>query len=340
MMRRMCYMALLMLSLLAFTGCYEKELCVLHPHSRNLLVRFDWRDAPEADPESMVVYFYPMDEGGEVQYFEFLYGREDSISLTEGRYRVLCYNNDTEGVQARNTHSFDTHEAYTREGNIFETVLGPQGQYAPRAAGREGERVVITPDQMWGCVTLDVEVTADGITYLPVPPSRGDEFHVRERASAIEDSRTFILYPHTLVCNYSYEIRNVKNMHTILRQCASLSGMAPSLMLAPDQLRMEAVTLPAPAEKDGESTVRGRFLTFGHHPDLEEPHFLVLYLWLKDGQMLYYQKDVTEQVNTAPDKRNVHIVVDGPDLPLPITNGNGFSTSVDDWETVNETIEM
>ncbi|MGN0222532.1 MAG: DUF5119 domain-containing protein, partial [Muribaculaceae bacterium] len=50
--------------------------------------------------------------------------------------------------------------------------------------------------------------------------------------------------------------------------------------------------------------------------------------------------DVTDQVISAPDRHRVHFIVDGLDLPQPIENGHGFAPSVDDWEVVNETIEM
>jgi hypothetical protein len=47
------------------------------------------------------------------------------------------------------------------------------------------------------------------------------------------------------------------------------------------------------------------------------------------------QLDVTDQVHNAMDKRRVHIIIDGLDLPQPIENGGGFIPSIDDW-TVEE----
>ena len=54
----------------------------------------------------------------------------------------------------------------------------------------------------------------------------------------------------------------------------------------------------------------------------------------KDSERL----DVTDQVHSAPDKRHVHIIIDGLDLPEPIENGSGFDPSVDDWEVVETDI--
>lgn len=50
--------------------------------------------------------------------------------------------------------------------------------------------------------------------------------------------------------------------------------------------------------------------------------------------------DVTDQIHSAPDQRNVHIVLDGLPLPKPIVNGGGFQPSVDEWQSVDVDIEM
>ena len=45
-------------------SCEHKELCLVHPHEVAIEVKFDWRDAPQADPDGMCVYFYPLEGGG------------------------------------------------------------------------------------------------------------------------------------------------------------------------------------------------------------------------------------------------------------------------------------
>ena len=57
-MRRLFY---LLTALLVFTSCEHKELCYYHPHAAKVRVEFDWRDAPQADPAGMCVYFYPIE---------------------------------------------------------------------------------------------------------------------------------------------------------------------------------------------------------------------------------------------------------------------------------------
>ena len=50
--------------------------------------------------------------------------------------------------------------------------------------------------------------------------------------------------------------------------------------------------------------------------------------------------DVTDQVHNAPNKRRVHIVIDGLDLPEAFTEGSGFDISVDDWDVVETDINL
>lgn len=85
-----------------------------------------------------------------------------------------------------------------------------------------------------------------------------------------------------------------------------------------DALTGERVTIPFDAvtgkDKDGEKTViTGGLLTFGHKAG--NNHTLTVYAVLADGSKWYYTYDVTDQIYSAPDPRNVHIVLDG--FPCP-----------------------
>ena len=132
----------------------------------------------------------------------------------------------------------------------------------------------------------------------------------------------------------------MKNLKYATQMCGSLSGMAPSLLFGDESLGTECVTIPFESVSDGVSTITGRFYTFGHHEENTAPHKLLLYVWFVDGSKYYYTFDVTDQIHSAPDKRHVHIIIDGLDFPQPIGNGSGFQPSVDDWQTVEEDIIM
>lgn len=334
-MKRLYYLCIAAAAI-ALASCEHKELCYHHPHTVTLRVEFDWRDAPEADPDGMCVYFYP-EGGGSGERVDFNNTTGGEVSLRVGRYKVLCFNNDTEAVQFYNADDFATHGIFTREGNVLEPIYGNGATYAPRAADTEDERVVICPDMMWGCTATEVEVTEAGVSYVCVKPGEAGE-------PVENDEQVITLYPHELVCTYTYEVRNVTNLKHMTQMCGSISGMSGVLTFSTEELGRECVTLPFGAEAQGASTVVGKFYTFGHHTDNPDPHKMVFYVVMDDGAKYCYKDsenlDVTEQVHNAPDRRHVHLIIDGLDLPQPIENGHGFDPSVDDWEIVQEDIIM
>ena len=222
-MKRLFY---LMALALLFTACEHKELCYLHPHTAQLLVEFDWSYAPDAERdnevEGMCLWFYPVDEEGtqtgEPLRYDLAGMKGGTVEIPVGRYQVLYYNNDYEVVQFRNVGDFWQKECYTREGNLFEPIYGNTANYAPRAEGTEEERVVITPEMMWGDHAMNLDIRDRGLSYWFV---RDGE---TERTTIERDEHRLTLMPHEQICYYTYEIRNVENLGGITQMCASLSA--------------------------------------------------------------------------------------------------------------------
>lgn len=336
-MRKICIFLALMAFLLA--SCAHKDFCLHHPHVVKLKVEFNWQNAPEANPLGMSVFFYPK-YGGDSRRVDFKGTTGGYIELPVGEYLVITYNNDTEGILFGNG-SFEKHRAYTREGNLLEPVLGSSAG-VPRANGTEEEKVVITPDMLWGCTSLDVEITDEGIGYT-CEPFTGENKYVKMESK----EHVIVLYPHDMMCLYSYEIRNVKNLSQATQMCASLNGMSGGMTLADEKLFTQSVTLPLEARMEPDSArITGQFFTFGHSLENSDPHKMLLYVWMSNGDKLYFGEgskkfDVTEQIHNAPNRRRVHIIIDGLDLPMDMGgDGNNWSVSVDDWEEVNSDISM
>lgn len=304
-------------------SCTHKEFCYEHPHGVKLQLVYDWRDAPDANPAGMCVFFYPISLGREVTSyatrFDFSNNKGGEIELKPGRYLVLTYNNDTEAVQFGGLQSYDMHFGYTRPGHILEPLYGNALSTANGNGNFLDENVVITPDELWGCSDTTIEVTGT-------------------------ENQTITLYPHDLLCLYSYEVRNVANLDKVAKISGALSGMAPALYIADEFLHDEPVTLPVEAWKDGESTVRGQFYTFGHHEELQDPHRMAFYVEMIDGSRYSFTTgrnlDVTDQVHSAPNRRRVHIIIDGLDIPTPIEGGSGLAPDVEDWDEEQKDIEL
>lgn len=301
----------------------------------------------------MTVFFYPLldeDKRGDSENPEETNPKYYRVDITgmqggvlrgvpNGKYRVICYNFDTEAVLFSDMSDFDKHAGFTREASPLEPIYGNASNRAPRAEGTDNQRVVLCPDMMYGQSVMDVEVHDQGITYICVPFEEKDEYI---KKPVTNSEYVITLYPHELTCIYTYEIRNVKNLELALQQTCTLSGMSPQLWFGNEQLHSESVTIPFSAYSDGVSKITGRFITWGHEENNNDPHKLVLYIWMKgEAKGWYYTMDVTNQVHSAPNKRRVHLIVDGLELPRPIiTDDGGVDPSVDDWVNVNMDITM
>ncbi len=330
--------AICIIAIMVITSCKHKDLCYHHAHMTTVRIEFDWSKAPDATPEGMCVFFYPMEgEDAPTRRFDFSGRTGGEIDIQRGRYCVQCYNNDTEAVLFWGMNEYLTHKGYTREGSVFEPLFGSAAIYAPRAEEAEDERVVISPDMMWGCSSIDVEVTEKGVNYLCIKHTDDDKHAAN---TVLTNERVITLSPVELVCTYTYEIRKVKNLKYVTQMCGTLSGMSPALLFGNEELDRECVTIPFNGSASDESTIEGRFLVFGYHEESEEPNKLLLYVWFADGSKYYYVFDATDQVHGAPDRHHVHICLEGLEFPKPTGIESGFDPSVDDWEEIEDDIMM
>lgn len=305
--------------LAAATSCEHKELCYDHSDAVDVKVAFDWKDAPGAAPASMSFYLFPAG-GGEALRYDFTDCTGGTIRVPVGSYEALCLNSDTENINYRNTECRETFEVTTRAADLLSglSVLGVLSDGVPRVDGTEDERVILPPDMLWSDCVEGIELKrTDGTT-------------------------TVTLRPEMSVCRYTVEIRNAANLKYVSGISGSLSSMAESLYpgVGCDATCKMGATIPFDAAVSADkSTVTGGLFAFGC-PSARKTHTLTIYAVLSDESKWYYTFDVTDQIHSAPNQRDVHIVLDGLPLPKPIVNGGGFQPDVDDWHSVNVDIEM
>ncbi|MEI3555008.1 MAG: DUF5119 domain-containing protein [Alistipes senegalensis] len=142
-------------ALLLLAACDHKELCYQHPHTSSLHVVFDWREAPDADPESMYVWFFP--EEGENRCNTTLPQADGAVSLAEGRYDVLALNGDTEKIRFADTDRLDGFTVGATSGSLLAS-MGRGGDNVPRAEGTEDQAVLLPPDMVYGACLRGVTV--------------------------------------------------------------------------------------------------------------------------------------------------------------------------------------
>lgn len=289
-------------------SCEHKELCSDHPHVVEVRVVFDWREAPDANPASMSLYLFPVG-GGEVLRYDFTDRSGGIVRVPGGVYGVLCLNSDTENIRYRSTGRRETFRVTTREATFSSGFAFP-------IAGMEDEPVMLPPDMIWGDYMVRAELY---------------------RRSAL----TITLKPKVLACRYTVEIRNAENLKYVSGISGVLSGLADGLFAGKAETTDERVTIPFDGLISGDKTVvTGELLTFGQCHSKRNTHHLTVCAVLSDGSEWKHTYDVTDQVHTAPDPRNVHILLYGLPVPKPIANGGGFRPDVSEWETEEENIEM
>lgn len=301
------------------TSCRTDDLCYTHPHGASVHVVYDWSRGGEAVPEGMRVWFYPQDVDGLTAQLRDLPGRDGGrvANLVEGRYHVVSHNNDTELILYTGREQHAEHTATTRDADILEPM---SRAFALSSAGLRGdgdERVAAAPDELWLASAADIEV---------------------------RDSATIVLAPRQVHCHYTYEFRNVGDTRGISRVSASISGMSAGVRMADGSHTGDVCTHPVEAHVDqAAGRIYGDFCTFGYPDGSEAPHRMGLYVVMTDGQKFKYTEgvylDVTDQVRGTADPRNVHIVIDGLELPRPVTGG-GFDPSVSDWDEEDHDIDI
>lgn len=312
--------------MLAITSCDHKELCYNHLHTARVNVTFDWRYAPDANPTSMILYLFSEEKGTDDRYdFQDING--GSIVEFAGEYVGMCINGDTQNL--RYSLLDEAAISDTRSSLMYITtgttellsrlsISAKAAKRAPRANGAEDQRVVLEPDQFW--------------------TDKADDISLFASDDAIQQ---ITLYPQQAYCTYTVRVNNVDNIAEVAEVSAALSSQAGGFIPTRNELTDELVTIPFGMEADADSaTINGKLLTFGHCPnDADNAHTLTIYVVMNNGAKYYSNIDVTDQIHSAPDQRNVLITVDGLALPNEEISG-GFDLTVDSWNSVVIDVEM
>lgn len=293
-------------------SCEHKELGMPAAEGAQVQVRFDWSMVPDAGAAGMSLWLFPEDGGKPIPY-DFDNPLGGTVTVPWGRYRALYANNDTETILMRGTEEYGTFELYTRPGTLLEPLHLPG---TLPGANPGNEPVALAPEAVWGGSLADISLQPGADTYTLTLPVR----------------------PET--CTYSFELRDIKNLEYASAVSAAFSGVAGSLSLGDEKPSDVRSMVPFPAVSDGKGSVAGKTRVFGASTGADTSRGLTLIFVLADGSRRHYRFDVSTRVNNAPDRRNVHILLEGLALPKPIVNGGGFHPEVDEWETKEEELRM
>jgi hypothetical protein len=231
----------------------------------------------------------------------YLAGKDNSL---------LIYNNDTEYLIFSNLGTQTAATATTRT-RTRSTYLGNQ------FSSEEVENTVAPPDMLYAC-------------YI-------DNFHIDKRTFE-EDIDTLSIHLHPLVYTYfvRYEVTYGMQYFGIAR--GALSGMAGSVYLHNGHTTEQVVTVIYDCETVEDFGARAYVKSFGipNHPNDaytrgNQNYALNIEIRLRNGRMVNYDFDVTDQVRLQP--HGGVIEVTGIEIPDSVgrLEGSGFDIEVDGW---------
>ena len=299
MISRLAAIYAIMIAAVFMPGCEHNELCYDHTHVTELNVEFDWSQAPDADPSTMVVHFFRPD-GSLYRRVEFTQRTGGKVRLEAGEYRILFHNGNMETVyELGNSHS-----DYALSG-VSRSILEPMGREgdAPRPPESADQLIFSAPDQVWAGSHSAIEI---------LPGVAG---------------QTVKLTPVEATMEYTVEITGVENLRDDIDVSAAITGMSPLYRLAEGCHGGEAATLPISVERVGDNTLVAHFRTFGHCPQTELAHTFSVYT----SNKFFVNYDITEKMHNAPDPRHVVIEIHGLRLP-----DAGMGTEISGWENVED----
>lgn len=307
------------------TGCVHKDLLESIPEppapptplASNVEVVFDWQKAPDNEVKAMTLYMYP-DNRDVVEHW---FGNPNGgiIKSFSGHHTAVCVNgDDTYNLGLRNHETHDMLELYTTEVSVM-AAQSISTRSIPRAPGTENEPLRGTPSRCFGTHRRDIDL------------------------EGTEERQTITMYPEELTCHYTVDILDVKNLKDAdLSIDGTISSMAggffPGKMIATGESVSHTFTIGA---NDDMKSLTAHFLTFGVPDGEKKPHMLCIYVVMKDDKGNMYTYDVSDQVNNAPDPKNVHIIVRGLELPeIETAPGGGLGVTIGDWDHITYDIEM
>ncbi len=271
-------------------------------------------------PETMRVMIYE-EETEQLKGYNFVGPEGGEINVAPGDYDMLVYNFGTETTALRSDGSWNTIEAYTNPvsrfvlANVAVCFSKNKSDKPTRPTRPEGESVVYSPDHLF-------VARREG---LQIPVRVENEVMIVEAEAK------------SVVESWTLSVRTVKGMQYVRSVSALITGMSGGNRIALNERSTSPVTIYFDMEKEAENgRLTARFETFGKLP--EQASVVSVVVTDTSGGQYQYDFDLTEQFENNPAQ---HLSVETEiDVPEPSQGGGGFRPTVDEWEDINQDIEL
>lgn len=310
------------------SSCGPKEICFDHVHIYDAIMAFDWSIAPEAHPTAMQSWFFPIgDEELESTLFMFPGRDGGKVRLPYGMYCAVGLNGDfTYWARIRGQQNIETIELLTDNATTL-PLSGIGVNTIPRLEAIKDQRMVKSPEMVW--------------------TDRYDSFlHVK-----MDVPQKITMCPCPAVVEISVTVTDIEGFENLRSGGldATLSGLAEGFLLGSREPSSSPVTIPFElgAYKGNsviEPTLSGKMFSFGVARGSPSPHILTIYMVGENGSLDWQLFDVTDQIRKTSGSGNIKIEVSGLKIPKVTISGDdsnsGFSTSIIDWNEIDQPIKM
>ena len=297
-------------------------------------------------PENMRVDLYDP-ETAKVCYTDYVGPHGGTIHPAPGVYDMIVYSIGSESTIVHNEQDYNKIEAYTNEVSAF--VKGQLAQFLAKRAQAMKERVA----KKYAALMQEGEQVgkAPQLNEEELVVNQPDHifvgwYHNLEIPVIYEHDEIREIYvevdAHTLVETWQVEIRNLEGAQWIGSTVSLMSGQKGSVHMGPNKHTEKIVSvyfdMKLEDSEDGSKCLKGKFNTFGLHPDNLTGAYLDLNIKDKGGKDFIHHFEVTDQFHDNPGRYILieeKLVVEEPKV-----EGGGFQPEVQDWEDIRTDINL
>lgn len=287
-------------------------------------------------PENMRVDLYDP-ETAQLVYTDYVGPQGGYIHPAAGIYDMIVYSIGSETVLIHNEHDYHEIEAYTNEVSAF--IKSQLSQFLAKRSMAAKERAAKELSVSVGGGTKEPVQTEEPIVNQPDHMFVG-WYHNLEVPVVYEDDPVQEIYVevdlHTIVQTWQVEVQTVEGSQWITDMVSLMSGQRGSVHIGPNIASEKVVSvffdMKVEDREDGGKCLKGKFNTFGKHPDYTSGLSFDLNIKDSGGGDHLFHFDVTDQFTDNEDRYILikeKIVIEEPKV-----EGGGFQPVVDEWEDV------
>ena len=346
-MRRIGYILLAAMMVLLIGSCQRRPFAENRSKvSLNLAVNTQIINHVQADlPENMRVDLYDP-ETSELVYTDYVGPYGGYIRPVPGTYDMIVYSIGTESTIVRNEHNFYEIEAYTNEVSAFiksqlALFLTKRTKAAQERWAKKLYAAMLAKSEpaLKGPMTYEEELVVNEPDHIFV-----GWYHNLVVPVTYEDQPITEIFvevdAHSIVETWQVEIQNVEGAQWIGNVASLISGQKGSVHLGPNSHTDRVVSvffdMKIEDQKDGGKCLKGKFNTFGIHPETISGSYLDLNIKDAGGEDHMFHYDVTDQFD---DNEERYILIkETLKIEEPKVEGGGFQPVVNEWDEVHTDI--